>query len=82
MLGEFSDDENSHLMGISLRATSWRPMYLESPVCLVASAKAKPPPSRRITPQGRRFSTENYIRRLGKSSLSAGLDCVRQMFTV
>ena len=36
-------------------------MYLDSPVCLVASAKAKPPPRRRITPQGRRFSTEKII---------------------
>ena len=50
-----------HLIGISLRATSWCPMYLERPVCLVASARAKPPPRRRITPQGRRFSTGKYF---------------------
>ena len=54
-------DVGSHLMGISLSATSWWPMYLESPVFLVASARAKPPPSRRITPQGRRFSTGNNL---------------------
>ena len=53
-------EDKSHLMGISLRATSWCPMYLERPVCLVASARAKPPPRRRITPQGRRFSTGKY----------------------
>ena len=31
---------------------------LESPDFLVMSARAKPPPSSRITPQGRRFSTD------------------------
>merc|ERR1719219_1836283 len=40
-----------------LRPSSWRTMYLERPVFPVASASAKPPPRRRMTPQGSLFST-------------------------
>ena len=63
-----------HLIGISLRATSWCPMYLERPVCLVASARAKPPPRRRITPQGRRFSTGKYC--LEGAGVENGNHCI------
>merc|ERR1719510_1531321 len=49
-----------------LRPSSWRTMYLERPVFPVASASAKPPPRRRMTPQGSLFSTVFQSSRAGE----------------
>ena len=64
----FHQSDRPDMPGLTFRPSSWRTMYLERPVFPVASARAKPPPRRRMTPQGSLFSTVFQSSRAGEES--------------
>lgn len=50
------------------RLASWSPIQSESPEVSLPAANAKPPPKRRMMPQGIRFSTKFQVIRAGEGS--------------